>query len=366
MAAEGTSVPADSNEAPATDVGQARAPDGTASTSSSESRLPSPRKARRAARKGSKRSSRKGRRPAAGAGSRRDGPIAVGYRFAGRISKRVLLVVVLVQLFLGLTVVLPFWQGISEHLDHHPHAAAIAGSPTAEDTALGWEAGLHPGIWRDVQREEKGLFEGLTLIHFWVSIVAWLFGAVAAGGFLAMAVSGENPVRVGAFFAHGAKWFGRMLRVGIVFGLLYYIAARLILEAWSGSIQPDEFMNASEASGWWGARLRELVVVLCFFWFRIAADLARTDLVVFGRKSAVGAAFRGLLGALRPRNIWTAMAFGVPSLVLLLILGVVAQMLVGDGMITLVLLFLVFQLAVGIRWATRAGLLAAFVARKSE
>ena len=52
MAAEGTSVPADSNEVPATDVGQVRAPDGTASASSSGSGDPSPRKARRATRNG--------------------------------------------------------------------------------------------------------------------------------------------------------------------------------------------------------------------------------------------------------------------------------------------------------------------------
>jgi len=306
---------------------------------------------------------RKPSAPPAGA-SRRDGPISAGLSYAGRISGRVLIFIVLVQLFLGVTVVFPFWHGISQKLDHHPHAAALAGSPTAEDLALGWEAGLDPGVWSDVKRELPDLFDSLTFTHFWIAVVAWLFGAVVAGGFLGTAVSGENPVRVGAFLAHGAKWFGRMLRVGIVFGCFYYVVARLIIEAWGGSVQPDEFMAASEASGWWGTRLREIVIVLCFLWFRVAADLARVDLVVYGRKSALGAAFRGLGGALRWRSIKTALAFGVPALVLLLLLGFVAQALTGDGVLVLIMLFVVFQVAVAIRWAARAGLLAAYAHMK--
>lgn len=59
----------------------------------------------------------------------------VGHALA---SWRVLLFVLLVQLLLGLTVVLPFWQAVSSTLDHHPHAAALAGSPAPYDRALGW------------------------------------------------------------------------------------------------------------------------------------------------------------------------------------------------------------------------------------
>lgn len=307
---------------------------------------------------------RRQRKKAAGGAGASDGPVSAGLSYAGRISGRVLIFIVLVQLFLGLTVVFPFWHGISQKLDHHPHAAALAGSPTAEDLALGWEAGLDPGIWRDVKRDLSGLFESLTFTHFWVAIVAWLFGSVVAGGFLGSAVSAENPVRVGAFLTHGAKWFGRMLRVGIVFGCFYYVVARLVIEAWGGSVQPDESMAASEASGWWGERLREFLLLLCFFWFRIAADLARAELVVFGRKSALGAAFRGLGGALRWRSIRAALVFGVPALVLLLLLGFAAQALTGDGVLVLITLFLVFQVAVAIRWAARAGLLAAYAHMK--
>ena len=290
------------------------------------------------------------------------GPIKLGYRYAGRISGRLLLFVLLVQLVLGLTVVLPFWQGVSEHLDHHPHAAALAGSPTAADRALGWEAGLHPGVWADVQRELSGLFDGLTIVHFWIALVAWLFGAVAAGGFLGTAVSGENPVRVRAFLASGGRYFGRMLRVGLVFAFFYYLTARIVFEAWGLSSEPTEFAQASETAGWWGDRLRELVLVLCFLWFRVAADWARSDLVVYGRTGALGAFFRGLGHALRPRIMWRALSFGVPALLLLVGLGFVAQLLTGDGLWTLLLLFLVTQLAVGVRWAARAGVLATFAA----
>ena len=284
--------------------------------------------------------------------------ICVGLGFASGLP-----LFLLVQLVLALTVVLPFWQGIAPHLDHHPHAAALAGSPTAADRALGWDAGLHPGVWADLERELAPLFDGLTLTHFWVALVAWLFGAVAAGGFLGTAVAGDRPVRVSAFLAHGGKYFGRMLRVGLVFAFFYYLTARIVFEGWGLAREPTEFMAASETAGWWGDRIREGVIVLCFFWFRIAADWARSDLVVYGRKSAFGAFFRGLGNALRPTIIWTALAFGVPGLVVLVGLGYLAQLVTGDGTWTLVLLFVLVQLAVAVRWSARAGVLAAFAAR---
>jgi len=75
---------------------------------------------------------------------------------------------------------------------------------------------------------------------------------------------------------------------------------------------------------------------------------------------------RGLIYALRPRTILAALAFGVPALVLLLLLGLVAQRLTGDGTITLLVLFLVFQVAVAVRWASRAGVLAAFAYARGQ
>lgn len=278
-----------------------------------------------------------------------------------RACWRVLLVIVLVQLLLGLTVVVPFWQGVADRLDHHPHAAVLAGeAPDPIEAAQGWQAGLDPGIWRDIKREASGLFSSLTITHFWVVVVAWLFGALAAGGLLGTAVSGENPAPVSSFFTHGARWYGRMLRVGIVFALAYYVVARIVLEAWGGSVAPDEFMAPSEGTAWWGERLREGILVLCFFWFRIAADLARAELVVYSKRSALAAFVRGLWRALRRRPLGVALAFGVPAFLLLLLLGFVAKELVGDDAFILITLFLVIQLAVAVRWASRAALLGAY------
>jgi len=289
------------------------------------------------------------------------GLLGTGLRHA-RASWRVLLVIVLVQLLLGLTVVLPFWQGVSDRLDHHPRAAVLAGAePDAIQAAQGWTAGLDPGIWRDLKRQEAPLFDRLTLTHFWVVVIAWLFGALASGGLIGGAVSREDPVRVGAFFEHGAKWYGRMLRVGIVFGVAYYLVARIVLEAWGGSIKPDEFMASSEGAGWWGERIREAVLVVCFLWFRVAADLARAELVVYSKRSALTAFGRGLWRALRRRTLGVALAFGVGGFALLLGLGVLAQGLEGDAALILIALFVVIQLAVAVRWASRAALLGAFV-----
>ena len=278
------------------------------------------------------------------------GLLRVGLRHVGA-CRRVLLVIVLVQLLLGLTVVLPFWQGVADRLDHHPHAAVLAGAkPDPIEAAQGWEAGLDPGIWRDLKREAAPLFDALTLTHFWVVVIAWLFGALASGGLIGGAVSGAHPVPLGAFFAQGAKWYGRMLRVGIVFGLAYYLLARIVLEAWGGSVQSDEFMAPSEGAGWWGGRLREGVLVVCFLWFRIAADLARAELVVYSKRSALAAFVRGL-----------GLAFGVGGFALLLGLGFVAQGLQGDAALVLLGLFVVIQFAVAVRWASRAAVLGAFV-----
>ncbi len=325
-----------------------------------ETEAPAPAPTRRRAGAAPAKPRKRGRDKAAGAPTSR-GPLGAGLAYVGA-SWRVLLFVVGVQLLLGLTVIVPFYSAASERLDHHPHASSLAGSPTAYDGTLSaWaEGGLNAGIWRDLKREEASLFKGLGVTFFWVAIVAWLFGALAAGGFLGTAVSGEDPVRVGAFLTHGARLYGPMLRVGLCFALAYYLVARLVLEAWGGSVASTEFMDSSEAAGFWGARLREGVVVICFFWLRMAADLARTRMALLGTRGAVGAFLRGLGGALRPRVWLAALAFGLPTYGLLLCLGLGAQELTGDDPWVLVGLFLVFQIAVFLRWAGRAAVLAAF------
>ncbi len=307
----------------------------------------------------SKARGRKAAEPAAGGGAQ--GPIGFGLGFVFA-SWRVLLFVVLIQLLLGLTVVLPFWQTAAAHLDHHPHASSLAGSPTAYEQSLApWaEGGMDPGLWRDMKRVDQAFHDGVTATAYWMAVVAWLFGALVAGGLLGTAVAGEDPVRVGSFLAHGARLYGPMLRMGICFALAFYVCARIVFEAWGGTSQSSEFMASSSEVGFWGARLREGVIVLLFFWLRIAADLGRARMAVMGSRSAVKAFFGGLLRAFKPKAILAALAYGVPVTALLFGLGFLGQSLVGDDPWVLVALFFVFQLAVFLRWAGRAALLGAY------
>ena len=306
------------------------------------------------------RTSRKSRRAARG--KRRFASlrafVALGLAHA-LASWRVLGFIVLVQLLLGLTVVLPFGRAIAERLDHHAHASALAGSPDALDQGPTWKAGLDSGIWRDIKREEASLFQGLTVTHFWIAVVAWLFGALVAGGLLGTALSGENPVRVGSFLTLGAKNYGRMLRMGIVFALAYYVVGRLVFEAWGKGVASTEFMDSSQGAGWWGARAREAVVLALFLWFRLAADLGRAEMIRMSRTSALGAFLRGLLRSLKLRYLSLALAIGVPAFLLVLALSFAVHALTGDAWGVLVALFFVFQLAVLLRWASRAALLGA-------
>lgn len=306
-----------------------------------------------------KRRARKEAPPRESGGER--GPIASGFAFVFA-SWRVLLFIVLIQLLLGLTVVLPFWQAAAARLDHHPHASALAGSPTAYEQGMTpWaEGGMDPGIWADMKRVDKAFYDGVTTTAYWMALVAWLFGALVAGGFLGTAVAGEDPVRVGSFLSHGARLYGPMLRMGLCFALAFYVVARLVFEAWGGTSASSEFMAASEEAGFWGARLREGVVVLLFFWLRIAADLGRARMAVLGSRGAVKAFFGGLVRALRLKPILAALAFGVPVTVLLFGLGFLARELVGDDTWVLLGLFLVFQFAVFLRWAGRAAQLGAY------
>jgi hypothetical protein len=125
-------------------------------------------------------------------------------------------------------------------------------------------------------------------------------------------------------------------------------------------VQIDEFMAPSEGAGWWGGRLREAVFVLLFLWFRLAADLARARLFVRAKRSAVAAFFRSLFPALRLRYLGTATLLGLPLFLLLLLLSFAARALTGDGWVVLVLLFFTFELAVLVRWISRAAVLAGF------
>lgn len=283
-----------------------------------------------------------------------------GYGFAVRCW-RPLLAVLLVQLLLALTVAIPFQAALSTRLAGHPHAAALGGTPSAEDTSLGWEAGMDAGLWRDVKRELAGVFEALPVALVWVLLLAWLFGAVAAGGFLTLAVE-PGSHGAGRFFAEGGRCFFRMLRVGLVFAVAFLLAGRVVHEGWGAAVADSEAQSATGASAWWGARAREVVLLVLFLALRVAADLARADLVAGRRRSAL-AAFVRRLGSvvLHPlRTLGLAAFMGVPAFALLYALSHLLAALPQGGWDGVWAAFLVLQAAALLRWASRAAVLAAF------
>jgi hypothetical protein len=289
------------------------------------------------------------------------GAAAAGARFALR-AWRPLLAVLVVQLLLALTVAVPFQAALGARLDAHPHAGALGGNPTKADIDLGWEAGMDAGLWRDAQRELGTLFETLPVVLFFVVIVAWLFGAVAAGGFLQLAVE-PGSMGVGRFFAGGGRWFGRMARVGFVFGVAFLLVGRVMHEGWAAAVAPREAEAASEGVAWWSARAREAVLLAVFLVLRVAADLARADLVLTERRSALLAFFRRLGSVVRHpvRTLGAALLLGLPAIAALYALALLLGLLPSTGWAGVGALFAVLQVAVLLRWASRAAVLAADV-----
>jgi hypothetical protein len=277
---------------------------------------------------------------------------------------RPLLAVVLVQLLLALTVVLPFHAAVSARLAKHPHAAALAGAPTDVDRALGWEAGMDAGLWRDTKRELEHTFQALPVVLAWTLLVAWLFGAVAAGGFLGLRAE-RGPFSTSRFLALGGKGFFRMLRVGIVFGLAFLVVGRIVVEGWGAAVADGEAQAATGESAWWGQRTRDAVLVVAFLVLRVVADLARADLIAGGRRSALLAFFRRVGTVVkRPfRTLGVAALLGVPTLLLLGALSLVVGGLPQGGWRGALALFAVLQAAVFVRWASRCALLGAFATR---
>lgn len=295
------------------------------------------------------------------------GAFKTGLGYAAR-AWRVLLVVLLVHLLLGLTVVLPFQSALAKHIGNHGHAPALAGAPDLYDQATGWSTpGLDAEVWADTRRHMADLRAGLGIGLFWVCLVAWLFGAVVAGGVLG--TRADRRIRVGAFLSAGGHHFFKMLRVGLVFAAGYYLLGRIVLEAWALSVADAEAWASSSSVAWWGERIREGVVVLGFLWLGLACDLARADLVLNDRSSAFLAVLRGFGRTLRHplRTCGLALAFGLPATVLLVGVGLASRWIPGAGTVGLIGLFLTIQVAVYLRLFARAGRLvglATLVARR--
>ncbi|MDJ0975401.1 MAG: hypothetical protein QNJ98_13130 [Planctomycetota bacterium] len=272
---------------------------------------------------------------------------------------RVVLCVLVVHLALALTVVMPFQARMAERLDGHAHGPALSGTPDAYDRAVGWEeGGLAAGVWIDAKRLEKPLLDSQKLTVFWIGIVAWLFGALVNGGYLGTMRTGER-VTFGSFLEQGGRSFGRMLRVGIVFALAYYVLATAVMVVWAKAAEVNEVWSATSETKWWGDLIRFSVMIVAFLWMRVAADLARADLVRTGRRSALLAYLRGIGWTLRHplRTFGLALFVGAPAFLLLIGLGILLGVVDSGGLWMLLLGFVVVQLAAFVRLAARAAVL---------
>ncbi len=309
--------------------------------------------------------------PPAPKGPHRESPFVFGLLFSLR-HWRALLVIVAAQLAFGLSIALPFRARVGADLDRHVRAAAFAGAPDEMDRKDGWDAGLDWGVWQDVQRKEAPFLDGLSLAIVWVGLLAWLFGQAVAGGVLASAAEDAGlaaPVvpegmprgRVARFLSGAGRWFFPMLRVSLVFLVIaMLLARRAIFEAWGGIAGDAEAKAASQASAWWGQRWREGTFLALFLVLRAAADLGRAHLVVRGRRSAFFAFFRGFWTLLRHpvKAGGLALLVGIPEMALLFGVADSVSHMGSASAGPLVGAFVLFQVAVWIRWTARATLLA--------
>jgi hypothetical protein len=273
--------------------------------------------------------------------------------------------VLLAQLLLAATVAGPLRARLGAHLDSQAHAPALGGHPDALDLEAGWDGGLDWSVLADLRRREAPFLEGISLALGWVMLAAWVFGALAAGGFLdtADAPPTRGPVRASRFLAGGGVWFWRCLRVGLTFAVVYAIVGRLVFELWAALVEDAETEAASQATAWHGARIREGVFLGVFLVLRVVADLARARLVVFRRRSAVLAFFRSFatLGRHPIRALGIAGVVGLLEIALLAGCAGLISLVPGGSALEVAAAFVVFQAAVLARWGARAALLASFV-----
>jgi hypothetical protein len=101
-------------------------------------------------------------------------------------------------------------------------------------------------------------------------------------------------------------------------------------------------------------------MVLVVLWLRVAADLGRADLVVYGRSSAIAAVLRGFGRTLRHpvRTFGLALLCGVPMVALVFGISFAVDAVGSGSWGSLFAAFGLIQLAVLLRLGSRAALLA--------
>jgi hypothetical protein len=278
-----------------------------------------------------------------------------------------LLLVLVAQIVFGATVALPLHARWKASLGTHAHAPALGGHPDALDAAAGVPGSVDGVLLRDLRRVDAPFHEGLSLAFAWVCLAAWVFGAFAAGGFLATADAPPRPfgrrVESWRFLEGGGRWFWRCLRVSLGFAVAYAILGRLLLEAWPAAVERSERDAVSDVVRFRGPIVREAAFLVGFLLLRTVADVARARVVVLRRRSAVLALFRSATSVARHplRTIGLVVLSGALEAVLLLAAWALLSVADTGSALDVSIAFLAFQAAVLFRWGARAACLGGLV-----
>lgn len=303
-----------------------------------------------------------------------------GSRRAGRAWRLVLLL-----WLVNLAVALPFAVGLAGELDDH-----LGPSLAHQELLAGFDAGWHgelqaaargiattfgpeilgAGAFFDgLERWWKGDFFSLPPLLVGAGIAYALLWAFLLGGVLvrldsaggsaggAAGPGADAPGAAGFFAACGRHAF-RFVRLALLSAVLYYLLYRLV-RAGFGWLEESmrDVTSETTALAWTLFGLALTVFLLSLV--RVVFDYAKIAVVAEGRRSALGAAARGL-GFVARRPLGTLglyWLFGVAGLLLLALYAAVAP---GPGQatwLTVVLAFLVGQLALATRLALRLALL---------
>lgn len=285
---------------------------------------------------------------------------------------------VLVLWLVNVAVAAPFAVALAADLDHDL-GKSLVHENLLDGFDMGWQGELQEGARGIVTTFGPELLRGGA---FFENLERWWQGdllslpplLVAAGiayaalwAFLLGGVIerlGAGPHGAGApgaagFFGACGRHFFRFLRLALLSGVLYYLVYRL-LRAGFGWLSDDAMRDVTAertALGWTFVALALAVLLLTLV--RVVFDYAKIAVVAEGRRSALGAAWRGArFVAARP--VATLGLYGVVTFAGLLLLALYAGVAPGPGQgtwIGVILAFLVGQLALATKIALRLALL---------
>jgi len=216
-------------------------------------------------------------------------------------------------------------------------------------------------FFENLERWWKGDLLSLPPLLVGAGLVYAVIWAFLLGGVIERLGAGPHgagaPGAAGFFGACGRSFF-RFLRLALLSGVLYYLVYRLARAGfgWLSDSMRDVTVERT-ALAWTFVGLAVIVLLLTVI--RVVFDYAKIAVVTEGRRSALGAAWRGL-SFVGSRPVGTLLLYGVVTFGGLLLLALYAAIAPGPGQGTwlgVILAFLVGQLALASKLALRLGLL---------